>query len=567
MKYFILLIASSIGTTKSSSSSTEVQNNAKNLNAALYGYNPLYGNLLKAGSADPGTRSKIFEAFDQEMNVKDFIDINFDKNCAADNHESIYQSMHEYNLKKIGSFANLPEVSQSFSTSKSRILIEELKVNVEAATEEHQSSFNNESLIFRSHAGEIYLNELRCQLYTVLINDFVQPNFTTNFENGIKSLYEAYLDPESDDGKKNVTRFLKEFGTHYMQTTFLGASLSIESRWSSKAKRSSERQARQHCLSAAFSESVSSAVGILGIFDGSSASAFKNQSKACKSNTFDTGYSSSNDIRETNIVSRGASFNTDPIKWAQTAKDDPVPIDYKLRSISYLLKQGWVDYLQVRSNNINGLELGEFLDTVTSEYCKNVLGRECPPINGCGVNMVCESDPGKGFTLKVEEPADGEYFIQGNDNVTISGQIQLKSGYYTLIGSTIKAKLKIRGSLCQFQIDTQGAYNIDFDEDSQNCVIERITAAEKYSGFIIQNFEDNEAECQYQHTSANISVQGKFTLPSGQQYAIIGQADGTTKIQCSFPGVSSSCDLLSGNPGTYRLALDENKCDIYMLVQ
>jgi len=568
MRYFVLLIALLIGTIKSSNSATEVQNNANNLNSALYGYNPLYGNLLKAGSADPGTRSKIFEAFDSEMNVMNFIDINFDKNCAADNHESIYQTMHEYNLKKIGSYANLPQVSESFSTSDPRILIEELKINVQAASEGHESSFEKESLIFRNNAGEIYLNELRCQVYTVSINDFVEPQFTTNFENGIKMLYEAYQGKDSDTAESNekVTRFLQEFGTHYMQTTFLGASLSIESRWSSKAKKSSERQARQHCLSAAFSESVSTNISILGIFDGSSALTFKNRSKACKSNTFDAGYFSSNDMRETNIVSRGASFNCDPMEWSKTAKIDPVPIDFKLRSISYLLKRGRVDYLLDQNQNM-GVKLGEYLQSATSEYCKTVLGRECPPIEGCGVNFVCESDPGKGFTFFVEDQADGEYSIKGNDNVTISGQIQLKSGNYTLIGRTIKAKLKIGGSLCQFQIDTQGAYNIGVEEESKNCVIKRETTNENYSGFIIENFEEKEAKCQYQHTSTNVSVQGKFNLPPGQEYAVISQEDDTTKIQCSFPGVSSSCDLLSANPGTYRLVLDENKCDLYMLVQ
>jgi len=555
--HFALLITFIIATT---SSSTEVKNEAKNLNASFHGYNPLYGNLLQAGSADPGTRSKIFEAaLDDES-----IDINFDKNCAADNRESIYQSMYEYNLKKIGSFAHSAELSKSFSSENLNISIGELKVNVQAALE-GQSSLDNETLIFRHHAGEIYLNEVRCQLYTVSINEFVDQSFTSNFKNGTKQLDKAIKSKNQTEINIISRLFIEEFGTHFMQTTYMGASLAIESRWLSKAKRHSEIQTRKQCLSTAFSESVSSDVGILGLFDGSSALTFKNQSKTCKRNSMDTDYFSSNQLRETNIVARGANFNSDPVKWAQTAKDDPVPIDFKLRRISYIFRQkGWLDSNDL---NIDGEELANHLDNFTSNYCENVLGIDCPPVRGCGVSMVCESDPGKGFTFSVTELVEGDFLIKDNGNVSISGQIHLKSGNYTLIGSSIKAKLKIRGSLCQFLVDTQGFYNLSFDDDSKNCVIKRKNISEKHVGFIIENHEEKEAKCQYQDTSSNVSVQGTFNLPPGQQYSVIGQDDGAMKIQCSFPGVSSSCDLLSSNPGPYRLALDKDKCDLYMLVQ
>ena len=243
----------------------------------MKGYNPLFGNLLEAGSADPGTRSQIFELNDPDNQDYEFIDVDIDKNCVVNNQESSYQHQYAYSSKKLGSSAKSSGVAAAFSGSAS-IPIEEFIVNVGAAvgsssSSSSESSFNDEKDFFSKSSGEIYMNEMRCQLYTVSINQFVQPNFTKNFENGVISLNEA-ANNIGDSSKKTI-KFIEEFGTHYTQKSFFGASLTLESRWASSAESGSERSERQKCVASAYSDSVSESVGIPGIFDESSSSTFK----------------------------------------------------------------------------------------------------------------------------------------------------------------------------------------------------------------------------------------------------------------------------------------------------
>jgi len=267
-------------------------------------------------------------------------------------------------------------------------------------------------------------NEMRCNLFTASINQFVQPVFTLNFEKGVKSLYEAATanDANLSYRRNKAIKFIEEFGTHYTQKTFFGATLSLESRWASSAKSDSERSERQKCVANAYSKSVTKKAGIPEVFDASSSNTFKNESNSCKGSSDNSEFFSSRKMRETKIVARGASFSTDPAIWAESVDKNYVPIDYNLMSISSIFKKGWMNYLKDEDGeNIDGTILSEFLDSMTQNYCENILGHTCIPHKGCGINGVCQD----GKVCIANENSDNGYDCVDEGSIILYSQMDV----------------------------------------------------------------------------------------------------------------------------------------------
>ena len=144
-----------------------------NIDSALKGYNPLFGNLLSEGTSDPGTKNQIFAARDEYGDIYDFIDRNNDKNCLIETEQSTFRSQQEYERKKSGTYSSNQEMSNSFSAG-GIIPFETFLLNFKfSLTQESKhtvdSSFEEEMKFFRETEGEIYMNEMRCQLFRVSI--------------------------------------------------------------------------------------------------------------------------------------------------------------------------------------------------------------------------------------------------------------------------------------------------------------------------------------------------------------------------------------------------------------
>ena len=144
-----------------------------NIDSVLKGYNPLFGNLLSEGTSDPGTKNQIFAARDEYGDIYDFIDRNNDKNCLIETEQSTFRSQQEYERKKSGTYSSNQEMSNSFSAG-GIIPFETFLLNFKfSLTQESKhtvdSSFEEEMKFFRETEGEIYMNEMRCQLFRVSI--------------------------------------------------------------------------------------------------------------------------------------------------------------------------------------------------------------------------------------------------------------------------------------------------------------------------------------------------------------------------------------------------------------
>jgi len=369
---------------------------------------------------------------------------------------------------------------------------------------------------------------------------------------------------------KKTINFIEEFGTHYTKKTFFGATLTLESRWTSSAKSGSQRSANQKCVANAYSKSISESAGVPGIFSTSSTTNFKTEDQECKKNSDNSGYFSSNKMSETNIVARGASFSTDPDVWTASCEKHHVPIDYELKNISSIFKKGWINHLKDNNgNDIDGAFLATYLDSITQNYCEYVLGlgHDCDIQNGCGINGVCpegkvcvsNSTIEKGYKC-VEE---GVFILNFFFRVPFERlEIEVHEGvYYEILSLELEAgeRLTIYGnkiktaspSSCQFQIHTPGAYNL-----YENCIIVESTDTEIDPEIKIVNLSDTGyVSCSTVEGSKNnnqIKFTADLTLQIGQQYSIIADL---LYMECIAktpnPNLTSSCSGTIEKPGLY----------------
>ena len=107
---------------------------------------------------------------------------------------------------------------------------------------------------FSETQGEVYVSDVKCQLYTMALTSFVKFEFTPNFINALRSLqYGAIYEEQANDIFKN---FVKEFGTFYIKQVSMGAKLFIETRFASSSKSASEATDRVNCIHDAYAEST-----------------------------------------------------------------------------------------------------------------------------------------------------------------------------------------------------------------------------------------------------------------------------------------------------------------------
>jgi hypothetical protein len=110
---------------------------------------------------------------------------------------------------------------------------------------------------FRDTNGEIYITEATCQLYTMKIND-VKSTFQEGFKAGLRTLhYASTLPTDNETGNKLFSRFVQNYGTHYIVEVSMGAKLWIETRFTSQAKSKSEISNRMNCIHKSLSSKFS----------------------------------------------------------------------------------------------------------------------------------------------------------------------------------------------------------------------------------------------------------------------------------------------------------------------
>ena len=168
----------------------------------------------------------------QLISINTFRD-NDDPKCVEEMDFTLFfNSIREHEIKRSGK--NAWELGIDFGT----ISLAKFKVNFKGSVGRN-TEYTDEFKFFSEQEGEIYGAEAVCMAYTVSINDYNVPVFTSGFKNAIRALYTASANPDSPESDAEVSRFWENFGTHYMTTVEMGGILTIESRWASKSYNSS----------------------------------------------------------------------------------------------------------------------------------------------------------------------------------------------------------------------------------------------------------------------------------------------------------------------------------------
>ena len=205
-----------------------------NLELALRGYNAVEGDQFSENGDDPGFKNQIFKGsyYDKDAgatcvynNIKQYAAIN----CGDFSKRGKYRTIQKYQEAKSGAIENSVEVGLSLGVDVLFGLISNFKSTF-STTYGQNTTFSKEKKFFNDFKGEIYLNEARCQVFTVRINK-LKPNFTEEFLSALKNLENAAKSPESDKSRKAIKDFFtNNFGTHYLDDTDMGASMTTENR-------------------------------------------------------------------------------------------------------------------------------------------------------------------------------------------------------------------------------------------------------------------------------------------------------------------------------------------------
>jgi len=383
-----------------------------NLGAALVGYNPIIGNSLIKGNSDPGLRGPIFtptyKMDDGRYNLNSFIHAEEALNCQVNGQTDVVKSYEDYRKKKSGSYSftehgenmfdmNLPFFSWliNFDYSESKI----------KSTEETRES-EREMKFFRDANGEIYINQAKCETHRIVIDNFEPPIFSAQFLSGMRRLHKAAANPTSNKSK----RFISTFGTHYMAESWLGASFTSETRFSSASRNSADQKNRADCVKKAFEKGLN--VGVkhrdvdlnLGVQKGgvtggasttyggwglNSKNQYKNLTRECSDNQKQSDFFFANQFERTKFVTKGSPPFENTNEWEKMVGKNPIVVRFKLNSIANLFDSAWVGDIPLEEDNLSAgnfdfQKMKHFFLAGLSHYCELMLDRECEVARGCG---------------------------------------------------------------------------------------------------------------------------------------------------------------------------------------
>ena len=177
-----------------------------------------------------------------------FLDTRNSLNCARDTESFTFRTLEEYFSRKSAFLDDFSATSESYGYNYNYDYAEwafpvylgwgddwERQRYAQREGERSKDEFSYLLDFFRRHQGQIYQESRTCQLYTVSINDYAVPVFTTWFKEAVLALHEASANPESADSEAAIKKFWSQYGTHYMSRAAMGGSLTVESRWASNA--------------------------------------------------------------------------------------------------------------------------------------------------------------------------------------------------------------------------------------------------------------------------------------------------------------------------------------------
>ena len=345
-----------------------------NVYGAMTGYDFVMGNPLDM-IVDPGIKARIF-LHDCEFGYWSFVsDVRSDLNCDSDFSMKSISSMEEYESERTSS--NAMSIGASVSASGSGF-----GISASASAEFSRATNSDEQAaetVLSTYNGEILLAKATCLTHTVSISNFVRPVFTEGFIYQLTKMDAAAKTNDITQKRKEVAAFVREFGTHFMKTTNLGAQLIYERRFSEKSKSSTEKNNRSGCVKDEAKASLSG--GGYGVEVGASFEANKDK---CNAVNEGSAFAAGEGFEGVKTISRG-SRPTDLNSWIDAAFT-PVAIKRTLEKITELFKDEWMTenenygfYKALSGSSIKAM----FIEIIPS-YCQlmmeGILDENCKVI-------------------------------------------------------------------------------------------------------------------------------------------------------------------------------------------
>ena len=345
-----------------------------NVYGAMTGYDFVMGNPMDV-IVDPGIKARIF-LHDCKFGYWSFVsDVRSDLQCDSDFSMKSISSMEEYESERTSS--NSMSIGASVSASGSGF-----GITASASAGFARATNNDEraaETVLSKYKGEILLAKATCLTHAVSIADSVRPVFTEDFINHLTKMDAAAKTNDIAQKRKAVAAFVREFGTHFMKTTNLGAQLTYERRFSEKSKSTSEKNDRSGCVKDEANASVKA--GGWGVSVGAK---FEAKQKKCNGVKEGSAFAAGEGFEGVKTISRG-SRPKDLKSWID-ASFTPVAIKRKLEKITELFKDEWMTenenygfYNDLSGSNIKAM----FLDIIPS-YCQlmmeGILDENCKVI-------------------------------------------------------------------------------------------------------------------------------------------------------------------------------------------
>lgn len=310
---------------------------------AFFGYDIFFGFPLANGH-DPGFTYPIFEAeysegrqtSDCRYKIPDGLVVVPDVSCVTSFSSTIIQNKYEFSKAlSVSATANGGAYGVSFSAS---------------------AGYKTSSSEMATGESVKIISTAKCVYYFSKLSEEYIPRFTKAFLMWVKKL-------NNTTDNEIFIDFLNKYGTHYLTYATFGARFTYENTMKSKTFNKKQEQGVNVAIQASYS----------GIF---SAGAGFNMDSSQKNEASDFQKSVT-----TKTIAVGATppANGDAMEWASGVKDNPVPMEYKLKPISNLFTEAYMGNL-----HINVQQISQHLKNAEYKYCKYLKGLNkldsCDPI-------------------------------------------------------------------------------------------------------------------------------------------------------------------------------------------
>ncbi|XP_012563000.1 uncharacterized protein LOC100205745 [Hydra vulgaris] len=372
-----------------------------NIVSIMTGYNILQGNpFTSSHTSDPGFSTgyifvPTYKTPSGSYALHGGVTVRQTVQCSLSSSSDTITTLNDY-AKKIGSKSSQ---GTTFTSNLEFEVSAELKgVGVKTtipplvdAAFSSSNEYRNNELFFSQKRGVLTLRDATCATYTVRISPFDPPPFSDGFVNSLIRLN------NTDESKREavVNDFIREFGTHFLQQTTMGARTAITRRYSADEFKLSTDDQIQKCNEDRLKLTIAG-VGV------------GRTSQSCNDIANSASSSSVDGFERESVTSYGSKPATDLVSWSQQKFESPLPIKMELSSLLNLFTATHMK----NHPTINYKGILKWLGPLMYDYCeknKVELGiKSCNPQtkNSCGWNdnciprqQVCNNNPNNiGYT-------------------------------------------------------------------------------------------------------------------------------------------------------------------------